>query len=407
MKLAFLAPEFLPPLGGVGIYAVNLVKELSKCSDLVIHVFTPARGDSYDKESVLAYFGHRIQLHNISVARDDFVYNFAFQRQVFRQLPKYHHEYKYDLVHAANLVNMPDIFLKFRSLPVPTITTVHTTIKGQVQGFLNTSKNPFSLAHSEKWSLAAYPFISLLERIYRNRSKYFITVSHKSAEIMKQDYHFKGIIEPIYNGIDLELYDYEKTDDPYRKFPQLKGKRPIVLYAGRLIAQKGLKLFAQAISKSKDTDAYYVFTGRGSPQFLSNTLQEYGVSKERYTYLGFVPGEDLPSVYKLSSIFVLPSFYENFPFSLLEAMSMKVPCVASDVGAIDEIIEHGKNGLLFPGGDLEGLAGCIRTLLRDESRRREMGEAGYKKVVNQLTSAIMAEKHRQFYERVVSSGKRL
>ncbi len=87
MKLAFLAPEFLPYLGGVGIYSVNLVKELSKYSDLDIHVFTPARGEDYDRDSVLDYFGHRIKLHNISVASDDFVYNFAFQYQVFRQLP--------------------------------------------------------------------------------------------------------------------------------------------------------------------------------------------------------------------------------------------------------------------------------------------------------------------------------
>ena len=405
MKLAFLAPEFLPPLGGVGIYSVNLVKELSKCEDLDIHVFTPARGDDYDRESVLDYFGHRIQLHNISVARDDFVYNFAFQRQVFRQLPKYHQQYKYDLIHAANLVNMPDIFLKFRSVPVPTITTVHTTIKGQVRGFLNTSKNPLSLAHSEKWSLAAYPFISFLERIYRSKSKYFITVSHKSAEIMKQDYHFKGIIEPIYNGIDFELYDYEKTGDPYHGFPQLKGKAQIVLYAGRLIAQKGLKLFAQAISQFKDTEAYFVFTGRGSPEFLSNTLQQYGVSKERYTYLGFVPGDVLPSVYKLSSIFVLPSFYENFPFSLLEAMSMKVPCIASDVGAIDEIIDDGKNGLLFPAGDLPSLVSRIRTLLQDEPKRKQMGEAGYKKVVAEFTSTRMAEKHLEFYEKVLGAAR--
>lgn len=407
MKLAFLAPEFLPPLGGVGIYAVNLVKELSKCSDLEIHVFTPARGDNYDRESVLSYFGNRIKLHNISVARDDFAYNFAFQRQVVRQLPKYHQQYKYDLIHAANLVNMPDIFLKFRSLPVPTITTVHTTIKGQVQGFLQTSKNPFSLAHSEKWSLAAYPFVSLLERIYRSRTKYFISVSRKSAEIMKREYHFKGIIEPIYNGIDLELYDYEKTGDPYQKFPQLRGKGPVVLYAGRLIARKGLKLFAQAISQLRDTAAYFLFTGRGSPEFLSNTLQQYRVSKERYAYLGFVPTEVLPSVCKLSSIFVLPSFYENFPFSLLEAMSMKVPCIASNVGAVDEIIDDGNTGLLFPVGDLQSLVSHSRTLLKDESKRKRIGEAGYGKVITQFTSVRMAERHRQFYNRVLDSGQRL
>ncbi len=404
MKLAFLAPEFLPYLGGAGSYSVNLVKELSKRQDLDIHVFTPARGNDYDRESVLDYFGHRIKLHNICVAHDDFVYNLAFQRRVFRELPKYHQQYKYDLIHAANLVNMPDILLKFHSLPVPTITTVHSTIKGQVKGFLRTSRNPFSLARSEKWSLAAYPVISLLERVYISKSKYFITVSHKSAEMMRQGYHFKGVIEPIHNGVDLELYNYERTGEPYQKFPELKGKGPIVLYAGRLIAQKGLSLFAQAISHLKDTDAYFLFTGRGSQQFLSHLLQRHGIPKERYTYLGFVPTYVLPSVYKLSSIFVLPSFYENFPFSLLEAMSMKVPCVASDVGAIDEIIDHGKTGLLFPAGDVEGLVSHIRTLLQDKVKQKQIGEASYRKVVTQFTSARMAEKHLEFYQKVLTPG---
>lgn len=401
MKLAFLAPEFLPALGGVGVYSANLVKELSKSHELDVHVFTPARGNDYSRSSVLDYFGHRIRLHNISVARDDFVYNFSFQRQIFRELPKYHQQYRYDLFHAASLVNMPDIFLKFRRLSVPIVTTVHTTIKGQVQGFLEASKTPVSLAHSEKWSLAAYPFISFLERVYIGKSKYFITVSHKSSEQMREDHHFKGVIETIHNGVDLELYNYEKTGDPYQKFPELKGKGAIVLYAGRLVAQKGLDLFAQAIRQLKDTDTHFVFTGRGSPQLLFHTLKKYGVPKERYTYLGFVPGDVLPSVYKLSSIFVLPSFYENFPFSLLEAMAMKVPCVASDVGAIDEIIDD-KTGLLFPSGDLESLVSHISTLLQDEPKRQQMSEAGYKKVVTQFTSTRMAEKHLQFYQKVLN-----
>jgi hypothetical protein len=58
LRVAFLAPEFLPNLGGVGIYSINLVKELSKDSDFDIHVFTPTRGKDYDRQRVLDYFGH-------------------------------------------------------------------------------------------------------------------------------------------------------------------------------------------------------------------------------------------------------------------------------------------------------------------------------------------------------------
>ena len=140
MKLAFLAPELFPPIGGVGIYSVHLVKELSKQEDMDIHVFTPARGEDYDKERVLAYFGNRIHLHNISTANDDFRYNFAFQYKIFRELPRYHREHRFDLIHSANLVHMPDIYLKFKRLDVPSIVTVHTTIKGQVKGFLDLFK---------------------------------------------------------------------------------------------------------------------------------------------------------------------------------------------------------------------------------------------------------------------------
>jgi glycosyltransferase involved in cell wall biosynthesis len=402
MKLAFLAPEFLPNLGGVGIYSINLVKELSKDSDFDIHVFTPIRGKDYDRQRVLDYFGHRIQLHNISTARDNFVYNLAFQREVFCQFPVYHKKYKYDLVHATNLVNMPDILLKLRSSPVATITTVHTTIKGQVMGFLKSTKNPFSLTHSERWSLGAYPFISLLERVYLSKSQYCVTVSAKFTKLLRQDYHFRGLLEPIHNGVDLEVFNFDNTHDPFLKFPELKDKGPIVLFAGRLIAQKGLDLFVQSISQLGDVNAHFVFAGSGSSKLLFQTLQKYRIPKEKYTYLGFVSGDTLPCVYKAASIFVLPSFYENFPFSLLEAMAMKVPWVASDVGAIAEIHDN-QIGLLFPSGDVKCLVSHIKTLLRDETLRRQMGEAGYKKVVNRFTSVQMAEKHRKFYQRVLSS----
>jgi glycosyltransferase involved in cell wall biosynthesis len=85
-------------------------------------------------------------------------------------------------------------------------------------------------------------------------------------------------------------------------------------------------------------------------------------------------------------------------------MAMKVPCVSSNVGAVEEIIDDGETGLLFSPGDLETLVTHLRTLLQDESKRRQIGEAGYRKVVTELNSARMAEEHRQFYDRVLASA---
>ncbi|MEA1958959.1 MAG: glycosyltransferase family 4 protein [Chloroflexota bacterium] len=389
----------------MGIYSMHLVRELSRREDMDIHVFTPARGRDYDREKVLEYFGNRIKLHNISIASDDFIYNFAFQWSVFRQLPEYHRLYRYDLIHAANSVNMPDIYLKFKPLSIPSIATVHTTIEGQVKGFLDVNKNFFSLATSEKLSLVAYPYIRFMEGVYLRRTRHLLTVSRRFAGMLRDEYHCKADIEPIHNGIDMEVFDYDRTGDPYNRFPQLRGKGPVVLYVGRLVARKGLNLFVEAMARLKDANAHFVFAGRGSEKLLFDLLKRNGIGEDRYTYLGFVPNDRLPWLYKVSSAFVLPSYYENLPISLLEAMAMKVACISSNVGAVDEIIEHGKSGLLFESGDVDKLVHYIRALLDNSVQRERLAEAGCQRVRSEFTSAVMAEKHYRFYNKVLSEAR--
>ncbi|MFH1210293.1 MAG: glycosyltransferase family 4 protein, partial [archaeon] len=214
MRIAFLAPEFVPTWGGVGIYSVNLVKELSKDNGLEIHVITPKRGKEYDEKKIEEMFDNRIKVHQISTDNDTFFYNFKFQLAVFRKFKKLHKQYNFDLVHSANLVHMPDIWLKFGKQNVPTLVTAHTTIKGQVNGFLQGNKNFFKMAPSEKGSVLAYPIISTLEKIYLKRTKNLITVSNKFAKEFENN-GYEGKVDVTHNGIVMDLFDYDKVDDPY------------------------------------------------------------------------------------------------------------------------------------------------------------------------------------------------
>ena len=77
------------------------------------------------------------------------------------------------------------------------------------------------------------------------------------------------------------------------------------------------------------------------------------------------------------------------------------------IGAVDEIIEDGVSGLLFEAGDLWNLVSHVKTLLNDETTRLRSGDAGQKKVVNQFSSTSMAEKHLEFYRKVLVGGYRL
>lgn len=409
MRVCILAPEFLPPWGGVGIYTVGLVKELSKNSDYEVYVFTPKKGKNYKKEDVLEYFDHKIEIHNIGSSSDDFVYNLFFQYNIAKKIPEYNKKYKFDILHSANLVHMPDIFLKFRKIDVPSIVTAHTTIKGQVSGFLKGNKNFFRMAHSEKWSILTYPLINILENYYLKKTKYMITVSKKFVDIFKRGYHYKGIIKPIHNGVDIDYFDYSKIteEDSYDVLPELEGiKDPMVLFAGRLITQKGIEIFVRSMKSilSKTKKVHFVIAGRGDEKQLFDLLKRYDIPTKNITFLGFVDNRKLPWLYRLTNIFVLPSFYENFPIGLLEAMAMKNTCIASNVGAVDEIIDDGINGFLIEAGDYEKLTKYIFYLLENEDIRENLAENGFNKVRNNFTSVRMVEETKKFYEMILEGN---
>lgn len=407
MKLAYVASEFYPPIGGAGIYSVNLVRELAKYDDMNIHVFTPQRG-SMLKYEVERKFGGRVNVHFFGKANDDFIYNFFFQLRMFRKLPVYQKLFDFDLIHVANLVNMPDIWLKCFSLfgaddlKIPVITTAHTTIQSQVGGFLKNTKNFFSLSSSERWSLIVYPYILALQSIYLHKTNHLITVSSEFARRLDEDWHYHKPVEVIPNGIDLDIFNYDAIQDPYEAFPQLIGKGRVVLFAGRLVAIKGLKLLVESISGLLDTDAHFVFAGRGSIDILKRDLEAFNIPKERYTILGFVPNDQLPSLYKLSTLFVLPSYGENMPISLLEAMAMKTACVSTDVGAVKEIF-GGSGGSIIPVGDSVCLEKEIRYLLCNEDIRKQLAMSGYEIVVTNFSAVTMAARHRRYYDEVLSN----
>ena len=84
---------------------------------------------------------------------------------------------------------------------------------------------------------------------------------------------------------------------------------------------------------------------------------------------------------------------------------MKVPCIASNVGAVSEVIEPGESGLLFEAGDIETLVRHIRLLLENDEQRVRLAEVGFGRVTTEFTSARMADKHREFYEKVLNSAR--
>ena len=98
-----------------------------------------------------------------------------------------------------------------------------------------------------------------------------------------------------------------------------------------------------------------------------------------------------------ADLFLLPSETESFGLSALEALSCRVPVIATAVGGLPEVVRHGENGYLFPLGDVDQMAGAALALLRDESRREAFGQAGRRWSVERFDQANVVERYRRIY----------
>lgn len=108
--------------------------------------------------------------------------------------------------------------------------------------------------------------------------------------------------------------------------------------------------------------------------------------------LGYVPASRLVEIFAKSTLFVLPTLREAFGLAFLDAMACGIPCVGTRVGAVPEIIEEGKTGLLVPPGDDGALAEAIESLLDDPARARAMGHAGRERVAARWRWSLVAER---------------
>lgn len=182
----------------------------------------------------------------------------------------------------------------------------------------------------------------------------------------------------IYNGVDLERYDSSRSafdgGDAVRASLGVDGGDTVILSAGRLTPQKcfGDLLSAFANLAARRRDVRLLIAGEGPERDrLEELSRSLGLS-DRARLIGNV--EELPALYATADLFILPSSYEGFPFALLEAMAAGLPVVATRFGGADELVEHGREGLLVPTGDVEGLAAAIEAILSDRSTMASMAQ---------------------------------
>jgi glycosyltransferase involved in cell wall biosynthesis len=179
---------------------------------------------------------------------------------------------------------------------------------------------------------------------------------------------------------------------------------PVVGFVGRLVEEKGVLDLLRAIPDVLKVfpDTRILLIGRvdfDKPDAIRPEMAcDYGV-EEACVFTGM--RQDMPELYALMDVFVLPSHRESFPRSPMEASAMEVPCVVTDIPGCRETVEHEQNGILVPLGDVEALKRAIVDILSDPEKARSMGEAARAMALEQFDERKVFKKVKDEYARLL------
>jgi len=393
MKILILAPEFLPLRGGIGTYIVELIKNMPK--DFEVHVLTPKRKTFTN--SIKDIFSDNVTVHFTGISRDDILNNFLFQMNCRKMIPYIVKKYNIDIVHSQS--TLPDLYLSPESINVPIITTIHTTIRDEINSIKNFDTKVMHLSNSEKAMLFVGPLLKYFENTYYSGNRHYITVSKWMKNRFINDFNNvnEDKIKVIYNGVNTDIFNPSEKRNLKMNFPELSDiKVPKVLYLSRWAERKGIRFFLKAIPDIlKKTDVHFVFAGPN----INNKNQ---IPSENCTFLGYIPQNKLPCLYASCEIFLLPSLLENFPFVLLEAMSCESAVISSNVGGVSEMISQKENGLLIQAKNIEDIVNAVVYFASNDTERIETGKRARKIVKERFVWNKIASETCNYYEEVLA-----
>ena len=174
------------------------------------------------------------------------------------------------------------------------------------------------------------------------------------------------------------------------------GPRAVVLVA-RMLASERYKGHDELMTAWPDVlarvpDARLVFAGEGDDVArLRGEAKARGIESS-VIFTGFASEPQLTALYRRAAVFAMPSRGEGFGIVYLEAMAEQLPCIGSVEDAASEVIVDGETGFLVPQTDREALTDRLVRLLTDDSLRRQMGEAGHRRLHEQFTYAAFSRR---------------
>ena len=293
----------------------------------------------------------------------------------------------FDVVHAHDWLVAYSAKTIKNSYNIPIVSTIHATEAGRNSGI-----------HDE-------------QQRYINDTEWMLT--YESAEVIVNSNYMKNELQRLFglpyekinvipNGVNLSLFNGIERDYNFRRRFAMDNEK-IILFMGRLVYEKGIQHLISAMPKILEgyRDSKLVICGKGGmEEELRRQVAAMGISNKVY-FAGYMSGKDVQRMYKAADIAVFPSTYEPFGIVALEAMLSENPIVVSDIGGLNEIVEHRVNGMKAYCGNSNSIADSILELLYDHKLCADITKKAKNKVRNEYNWSKIAQDTHFTYQKAI------
>lgn len=254
-----------------------------------------------------------------------------------------------------------------------------------------------AVVHGEHGTLQLHGYQRWIQRHAWARADRVLSVSSRLAERMSAETGFPlSRIATIRNGVEVSRFD-RTTRAAARAALGVPADTLVAGTAGRLVPVKNHRALLDALQRLQQRGITPMLLVAGDGPLRDGIAQQAAALglERQVRLLGHRP--DIETVLAALDVFVLPSASEGLPNTVLEAMASGVPVVATHVGGVDELVEHGETGLLTPPGATGALARAIEDLLRDPARRAAMAAAARRRARAEFDLDAMIRTYEALY----------
>jgi len=363
-----------PTAGGSGVVATELGKHLAERGHSVAFI-------SYANPLRLGELPSRVCYHEVDQESHALLKQFPHSLTLTAKMVEVARTHKLQVMHVHYAIPFAAAAINARQIAPELGLKVVTTLHGTDITLVGSSP---SFKPVTQWSIEQSDAVTAVSRYLRDETYRQIPVSKE--------------IEVVHNFIDPDRHDVripscipEKTSERQVTLMHISNFRPLKR------TDDVVRIFARV---REGLDARLVLVGDGPEYGRTRELVEKLGLADYVRYVGVVDG--VASLLAAADVLLLPSETESFGLVALEAMASGVPVVASDVGGLPEVVEHGVSGYLAPVGDVDAMAGYCLKLLSDCGDGRKFGEAARRRASEKFDYRSIIPLYEKIYERLLA-----